>query len=437
MIRLYIWGWYSQDCSEVIHRLTQNNICNVVNSEMSKSPETLDKIIHTPHLLDFTIRQCPLFSAKKITEINDYKHVFFETYSRVRAASGLSYQELDHLFWLYVNYFGAEIENKRPDKIFFNSPPHYGADIVLYALGKVLGIEVQVFMQSIFPDRFFVVSDVEEFGAMSSLPKKSVANYKVKGFIKKELFYMKNMPNLQEPCVWNLLKQFTVKAYSKKTLKRSGALQKFNDCLAYKKSREKYVVKNVDMQEKFVYFPLQLQPEMTTSLLGGKVFSNQLNALEALLKVIPDDWLVYVKENPKQTSLQRGELFFKRLVSDSRVKYVDRRMNSFRLIEESQFVAVVTGTAGWEAVLLGKAVLSFGYAWFNPLQGVTTYKEFTNIDSLMGTQINSELLENSFNHLMERSFTGVVDPNYSSIVENYSSLDNQRKIYDAVKGFLV
>lgn len=437
MVKVYLWGWYSSELQPVIQRLIDNNICQFVNPKMSLSPDILDTIIHKPYLLDISQNHRVQITEKQLDKLNDYKVVFFETYSRVRASAGHSYQEMDNLFWLYVNFFLSELDHSRPDKVFFNSPPHYGADVVLYAAAKILRIKTKIFIQTLFPSRFFCVSEYEDIGQLNVLPAVSDIDFDITKFIKKELFYMKGFKTPSQNCLLALLKNFLIKPYSKKTLKRSAALQIYNDCVSYKKASRDLLCTNVDLNAKFVYFPLQLQPEMTTSLLGGKLYANQMNALDVLLRILPNDWLIYVKENPKQLYTQRGKLFLERLGLDKRVKYVDKNVNSFELIEKSQFVSVVTGTAGWEALLLNKPVLSFGYAWFNPLGGVTKFKDFIDIDTLVNSTVGVKQLELDFNQLLQRSYDGVIDPVYSAIVDNYSTEINQAKVYDVLKNVIL
>ena len=82
--------------------------------------------------------------------------------------------------------------------------------------------------------------------------------------------------------------------------------------LSYFEHLAEFENNKINFEENFVYFPLPMQPEMTTSAIGGK-FRDQLLALEKLSNILPSGVKIYVKENPKQGSYARGPLFFHRL----------------------------------------------------------------------------------------------------------------------------
>ncbi|MBI1974780.1 MAG: hypothetical protein HYS57_00280 [Parcubacteria group bacterium] len=130
------------------------------------------------------------------------------------------------------------------------------------------------------------------------------------------------------------------------------------------------MAKAPDFSKKFVYVALQYQPECSTSPLGG-VFVNQLLMIETLSAALPSGWEIFVKEHPLQWK-PRGVSYFsyryrgyyEAIVAVPHVRLVSPDTDSFPLIEKSQCVAVVIGTAGWEALLRGKPVLTFGHAWY-------------------------------------------------------------------------
>jgi len=132
---------------------------------------------------------------------------------------------------------------------------------------------------------------------------------------------------------------------------------------------------------KFVYFSLHLQPEMTVVPLGGN-FSDQLLAIKCLSDFIPDDWYIVVKENPKQGIFSRNKLFFDELKQNLKVKLADWYCDTFKLIEQSQFVSTITGSAGFEAISGGKPALIFGYAWYRKFPGVFKWSENLSIDDI-------------------------------------------------------
>ena len=66
----------------------------------------------------------------------------------------------------------------------------------------------------------------------------------------------------------------------------------------------------------------------------------------------------------------RDPSFFKRLFAIPAVRYLPIEVPTLELIAKSRAVATVTGTAGWEALQMGKPVLCFGFAWYRAFPGV-------------------------------------------------------------------
>jgi hypothetical protein len=183
-----------------------------------------------------------------------------------------------------------------------------------------------------------------------------------------------------------------------------------------------------------VYFPLHLQPELTTSTLGG-VYQDQLYAIELLSSMLGDEWLILVKENPKQTYFQRRELFFRRLMGLTNVRLVPSTYSTYKLMRKARFVTTISGTACWEAVKGGKKCLVFGKAWFSGLPGVYTFAEDLDFQAFLDAtnrELRFEDLEDAFHRLMSRAGAGVVDGDYACLVPNYDSAANARKVVSSI-----
>ena len=113
------------------------------------------------------------------------------------------------------------------------------------------------------------------------------------------------------------------------------------------------------LNKKYIYFPLPTQPEYTNNIMGVR-WMNTTNLIETLAKNIPHDWVVYVKEHPGLLSDRIRPLRFHREIDKlPNVFHAPLYTPSLEMISNAQMVAVVTGTAGWEAILLNKPVIEF------------------------------------------------------------------------------
>jgi hypothetical protein len=432
MKKLYIWGWLSDSQVEAIK--TSNNHVVKWFSNADNSKYSLNDFIYKPYELQEQISHIPDTFLKVIDK--NFKK-FSDMYSRVHYSKGLTPQELLHIFNLYIRYFYADLEKYKPDYVLFSSFPHFGADYALYLSAKALNIKVIIPFQTLFPNRFFAVESLEDFENIHQKKQYSINNQTINKSFKKDLFYMNNIKNKKKKCLLSFIGgNLKLLTNPSKPFTLTGVVQKFQECRTFNKLFVKSTIDNIDIKKKYVYFPLQLQPEMTTSMLGG-LYSDQLLALEQLSSLLPDNWLIYAKENPKQTPRQRGKFFFKRLKSIPKVHYLSPKINTHYLIEHSQFVSVVTGTAGWEAISGGKNVLVFGHAWYRSLPGVFQYHDKIDIEELLSFKINHQELEERFNHLLNRAHEGVIDPSYNQIVPNYSDEENRRLLLKFLQTVIV
>jgi hypothetical protein len=130
-----------------------------------------------------------------------------------------------------------------------------------------------------------------------------------------------------------------------------------------------------------VFFPLHYQPELTTMPLGG-VFVNQIKAIKLLSDALPEQGEIYVKEHPavfamttKGNANFRPRNYYDWLLKIPHVSLIKPEVPSAYLQERAHVTAVVTGTAGLEAMLRGHAVLIFGNAAYRNGPGVYSVQE--------------------------------------------------------------
>jgi len=186
----------------------------------------------------------------------------------------------------------------------------------------------------------------------------------------------------------------------------------------------------------FIYFPLHLDPEMTTVPLGG-VFWNQLDAVQQLAVSLPANWTIVAKENPKQNGYARGMAFWHRLDRVPRTTLASRGVDSFRLIDGSRAVATVTGTAGWEALQVGKPVFHFGDAWYRSLPGARDARDpkvLSDIASATGP--TQDELSRGLRRLSTTMGCGVVNSSYTKLVGSFSAEDNAELVAESFSRYL-
>ncbi len=120
--------------------------------------------------------------------------------------------------------------------------------------------------------------------------------------------------------------------------------------------------------DRYVLFPLHFQPEASTCVYARK-YENQLFFLEQLAKSIPAGMVIYVKEHSVRIG-HRPLSFYKEVKKYPNIKLISPKVNIHDLIKKSEFLVVLTSTAGYEALMYGKPVFVCGNVFFEDFSGV-------------------------------------------------------------------
>jgi len=112
------------------------------------------------------------------------------------------------------------------------------------------------------------------------------------------------------------------------------------------------------MGKRICFIPLHLEPEITLLSVSPE-FNNSLEMISWISKAAPADVILVIKENPISFGV-RSRWYYDQLRQISNVELADPNISSWDWIEAASLVATITGTAGTEAVIFRKPVLSFG-----------------------------------------------------------------------------
>ncbi len=131
--------------------------------------------------------------------------------------------------------------------------------------------------------------------------------------------------------------------------------------------------------EKYVYMPLHLIPESSV-FVKASFYVDELNLMEQVSKSLPVGWKLYVKEHQAMLG-ERDLSFYKRAAELANVRVV--QLNYYKdpkpWITKSQGVVTITGTAAYEAALMGKKSIVFGDVPFSLIDGITRIRSFEDL----------------------------------------------------------
>ncbi len=334
--------------------------------------------------------------------------------------NGASLSKKRHLYHKYLIYWHGVLTKYKPDVILFSDIPHVAFLFVVYRLARIMSIKIIIFKPLIIPGRLIFLNDFNSYELIEKEFIKNDKNYKIddlstdiKNYYLNQLnkkmdsmpFYVKNkytkiIKRQQKffPSISNIIKHVYTLSFIKTTLsyaktfrtnKRLVSIDGF--CYSgfklkfkikqwvkiknnFKKEYESLQINKVDFSKKYIYLALHNQPECSTSAMGG-IFTDQILMIEMIASSLPKGWILYVKESPLQWVHSRGHLgryegYYNEIAKINNVTLIPVKISSFKLIENSQAVATVTGSVAWEAVLRNKPGLVFGDIWYKYCEGI-------------------------------------------------------------------
>jgi len=180
--------------------------------------------------------------------------------------------------------------------------------------------------------------------------------------------------------------------------------------------------------KKFIFFPLLSEPE--TGLHGSADdFFFQLSAINLISRDLPADYLLVVKEHIIAFG-RRPKDFYDQINDLANVVLANPTELGLDYIKESKAVACITGTAGWEASVMGIPVLSFSEnnTW-NFLNHVYLVNNFADLRPIF-LSIEKENFPNKKSTLQGANFYKayfkklIEVNNYNNLVPLSSDLEN-------------
>lgn len=184
--------------------------------------------------------------------------------------------------------------------------------------------------------------------------------------------------------------------------------------------------------EEYAYFPLHVEPEASTMVLAP-FHVDQIPLLWNISKSLPVNMKLYVKEHVPMLG-KRPLSYYRKIKKIPNVRLIDPFCDSHELIKRAGIIITITGTVGWEGLLYGKPVISFGNAFYNASGLVKNIPDVTMLpgavkEMLEGYELDMEMLYAFIAAIFESTYPGklsepLLDPGAILSGENVKLLTN-------------
>ena len=376
-----------------------------------------------------------------------------------------------------IRYWSHFLKSKKINLCLMHNIPHHPVRYAIYALAKYFNIPILYYEKIPISVRMYAVHDYEESGlefgiryrqlrdqfdrnchltgegreSASALDKEFEEHFnnQVAGqqkyfhieHFKKNVFARPNRLKIYSTRLSKLARQPCegIKYFRRQYWTQRRTRLKQQKCSQVSSDFYSSKVVKPDLSKPFVFVPLHLQPEATTSP-QGDIFVDQELMIHILSKSIPNDWIIYVKENPFQDLEGRNIDFYKSILSTGRVQFISKAESPGPLIKTAQAVATITGTAGWEALFQRTPVLVFGYCYYMHAPGVYRVSSVRHCQDAVrnivrGKRIANEDLRLFLLAIQDLSFQGFVEPRYAETA-TFSAEENSQNILNNIEAWI-
>ncbi|MEW5896120.1 MAG: hypothetical protein AB1668_00365 [Nanoarchaeota archaeon] len=320
------------------------------------------------------------------------------------------------LFWFeYLVCKFEEIVEKIKPKYFFVYGPAGFHILIMYAIAKKKGIKILDFTASPIHRRFTLMDSLNcSWPLIEKEYKKILKN----GFSKEEKSaawrFIQNYRNspIVPTCRRKYNEPFPKKVkryiYYARYIIKKRELPIITNRLLW--PAKKLMFNSINFfekpikNEKYVLFNLHFQPEISTSLYG-KWFADQPYVIEQISKSLPLNYMLYVKEHPFGYG-NRKLNFYKRIRRLRNVRLIDPTENNFQLIKHASLIITITGTSGWEGLIFGKRVITFGNTYYNLCKEVKHLRASEDLPQTIKESLDKKVDEKEIIKFVAAMFRG-------------------------------
>ena len=115
-------------------------------------------------------------------------------------------------------------------------------------------------------------------------------------------------------------------------------------------------------KDNFLYFPLHVPNDFAITIRSPK-YIDQLKLIKKILKELPPDQYLFIKEHPARVgSINFSEMY--KLLKNKKIKILKPSINSYDIIEKSRSIITINSKTGFEALIYNKPLYVFGESYY-------------------------------------------------------------------------
>lgn len=184
-------------------------------------------------------------------------------------------------------------------------------------------------------------------------------------------------------------------------------------------SIKKYYTKN--MSDEYVYFPLHVPNDFAITYRSSNYF-DQLSFVDKLCKIIYPK-TIFIKEHPARVGSFEAKKIKKILIQNKNLRIINPKINNFELIKNCKYLVSINSKAGYEAILLGKHVITFGESYYKNSKLIKychNFSEFNESHDYLKKNISNQEIIDFFSEIKEQCFKGALYDMSNKNINNFS-----------------
>ena len=192
------------------------------------------------------------------------------------------------------------------------------------------------------------------------------------------------------------------------------------DILLRKKYRESFMnrnfVHNPDLTTPYVYFAMSVILERGI-LIGAPYWTNQNELIRHIVKSLPVEYRLLVKEHPIQLSREwRPISEYKELMNIPNVTMIHHSVSEKELIKNSSLVFSIAGSSAFEATFFGKPSIVFADLIYSYLPSVSKVEVIEDLPKIIKKSLDTQVQSNDLGKFLKILSENLIDFDHSKFM---------------------